>query len=217
MFKKLSSSSFKIGITSILKHKKNYNANGIWFQISCKKRTTWRNSLLLNNSYWNMIEYSEKKVGMSRLVLTGLDIGSKLRWKRLFFVPPRKKDFQMKPLQMKGGSKTTDVARCMASKLWKAETSSGWKVSLKRGNEEGGRGPGRCIAMYRKVFQFEPVASGLVQVRWGWQRLGGEGLRAPRLRVGGVRLPQSLPELLRRLHLFSFLFFIFGFVHNFMA
>ena len=67
-------------------------------QISCKKRTTWRNSLLLNNSYWNMIEYSKKVVGLTHLVLNGLDIVSKLRWKHLFFVTLRKKDFQKETL-----------------------------------------------------------------------------------------------------------------------
>ena len=40
------------------------------------------------------------------------------------------------------------------------ETSSGWEVSLKRGEE----GPGRGIALYRKVsLEFEAVASGLVR------------------------------------------------------
>ena len=100
----------------------------------------------------------------------------------------------------------------------KAETSSGWKVSLKRGNGEEGRGPGRCIAMYRKVFQFEPVASGLVQAGGAWQRLGGEGLHAPRLGVGGGHLPpRGSPSFYGDFTFFLFFFFIFGFVHNFMA
>ena len=66
------------------------------------------------------------------------------------------------------------------------ETSSGWEVSLKRGEE----GPGRGIALYRKVsLEFEAVASGLVQQAGkGW----GEGLRAPAVgrRGGGGANPE---------------------------
>ena len=65
------------------------------------------------------------------------------------------------------------------------ETSSGWEVSLKRGEE----GPGRGIALYRKVsLEFEAVASGLVQQAgkgWGTkacarQQWGAEGWSQPR-------------------------------------
>ena len=77
------------------------------------------------------------------------------------------KDLALRILQQKWGRTKADKERILVSKMGKPETSSGWEVSLKRGEE----GPGRGIALYRKVsLEFEAVASGLVQQ--GWQRLG---------------------------------------------